>query len=378
MNKSVKMGGGGNLAFTLVELLVVIAIIGILIALLLPAVQAAREAARRMQCTNHFKQVGLALHNHHDSNNKFPAARPYIGAATSGNPSWWGDKLALCPYFEQTTLYSAIENKRRSVTNDIYMSHDAELASVTNGARISMLICPTDPQAGTPLTTYPASAPSGFITNFTNVMSCRGDVVQRQEWITGYIDNDEYRRGSRRGGFAPLVWNTFSSITDGTSNTIAYGEAAISMDENAGDGSRPDSRVRGGIALRGITAADPSSCLRRRDTSNQQFLLDPTSGGRGRRMLYGEYYNAGFVTVLPPNSPSCAANVVNGDGWSIYSASSYHTGGVVAVLFDGSVHFISDTVDAGRSADPQNLTGNSPYGVWGAYGSIAGGESKSL
>ena len=355
----------------------VIAIIGILIALLLPAVQAAREAARRMQCSNHFKQVGLALHNHHDSHKNFPAARSYIGAATTGNPSWWGDKLALCPYFEQTTLYSAIENKRRSVTNDIYMSHDAELAATTNGARITALLCPTDPQSSSSLTTYPASAPSGFVTNFTNIMSCRGDVVQRQEWISGYIDNDEYRRGSKRGGFAPLVWNTFSSVTDGTSNTIAYSEAAVSMDENAGDGSRPDTRVRGGIAVREITN-QPSTCLQRRDTGNQQFLTGITSGGRGRRMLYGEYYNSGFVTVLPPNSPSCAANAVNGDGWSIYSASSYHTGGVNAVLFDGSVSFISETVDAGRSTDFQNLSGESPYGIWGAYGSIAGGESKSL
>ena len=375
MKKVRNMKGGGNLsAFTLVELLVVIAIIGILIALLLPAVQAAREAARRMQCSNHFKQVGLALHNHHDAQKKFPAARPYIGAATTGSPSWWGDKLALCPYFEQEALYSAIESKRRSVTTDIYMSHDAELAATTNGARISALVCPSDPQSGESLTTYPGSAPSGFVTNFTNVMSCRGDVVQRQEWVSGYIDNDEYRGGSRRGGFAPLVWKTFGSLTDGTSNTIAYGEAAISTEDAAG---RTDSRVRGGVAIRSITA-DPSSCLKRRQTGNQQFLAEPFGGGRGRRMLYGEYYNSGFVTVLPPNSPSCAANAINGDGWSIYSASSYHTGGVNVALFDGSVSFVSDTVDAGISTDLQNLTGISPYGVWGAYGSIAGAESKSL
>ena len=376
MKKMRNMRGGGNVnAFTLVELLVVIAIIGILIALLLPAVQAAREAARRMQCSNHFKQVGLSLHNHHDSQKRFPAARPYIGAATTGSPSWWGDKLALCPYLEQDALYTAIEAKRRSVTTDIYMSHDAELAATTNGAKITALVCPSDPQSGTSLTTNPASAPSGFVTNFTNVMSCRGDVVQRQEWITNYIDNDEYRGGSRRGGFAPLVWKTFGSITDGTSNSIAYGEAAISIEDAAG---RTDSRVRGGVAIQGIQAADPSTCLKKRQTGNQQFLTGTVGGGRGRRMLYGEYYASGFVTVLPPNSPSCAANALVGDGWSIYSASSYHTGGVNVALFDGSVSFVSDTVDAGISSSPQNLVGISPYGVWGAYGSIAGGESRSL
>jgi len=103
-----------------------------------------------------------------------------------------------------------------------------------------------------------------------------------------------------------------------------------------------------------------------------------TSGGRGRRMLYGEYYNSGFVTVLPPNSPSCAANNVTSDGWSIYSASSYHTGGVNVALFDGAVRFVTDTVDAGIATSAQDLVGPSPYGVWGAYGSINGGESRAL
>ena len=101
--KDIKMGGVGNIrAFTLVELLVVIAIIGILIALLLPAVQAAREAARRMQCSNNFKQIGLALHNFHDARKAFPPT--HLGPWKAGLP------IFLLPYMEQQALYDLVAN----------------------------------------------------------------------------------------------------------------------------------------------------------------------------------------------------------------------------------------------------------------------------
>jgi len=118
--KNIKMGGVGNLAFTLVELLVVIAIIGILIALLLPAVQAAREAARRMQCTNHLKQLGLAIHNFHDSKKGLPPiAIPPVQLPVGGgnNPSgvtFWG---LVYPYIEQTSLYDFLSTKTNGFNN---------------------------------------------------------------------------------------------------------------------------------------------------------------------------------------------------------------------------------------------------------------------
>ena len=331
-----------------------------------------------MQCSNHLKQIGIALHNHHDTHSNFPAARSYIGTATSGNASHWGDQLALCPFNEQTTLYSIIETRRRSQSGELNVSAVTE----ASGARIPTLLCPSCPQSRTTWTT------NGFVVTFSNIVSCRGDVVRRQEWQSDWNENlpagdaaarADARNGYRRGGFGPLVWNTFASISDGTSNTIAYSEAAISMAES---GESTDNRVRGGFSASGTPALDannPSTCLQRRNTSNPNTLSGETRGGRGRRMLYGLYYHSGFVTVLPPNSPSCSVNTdVAANGWSIHSANSYHTGGVNVALFDGSVRFVTDAVDAGAATRAQNLTGESPYGVWGAYGSIAAGESRTL
>jgi len=355
------------LAFTLVELLVVIAIIGVLIALLLPAVQAAREAARRMQCSNHFKQIGIALHNYHDTNQSFPAARTSRVDPATGNQigSHWGELQALLPFYEYESAYSAIERVRK-IMADPWLTDVVEL----DGIRIPTLCCPSDPLSNT---MYNDTGTRTF--GFSNIHCCRGDVVLRQEWLanTTYTNNDDYRKGVKRGIFGALVWKDFSSVVDGTSNTIAHSEAAISA-VNTGF---PDPRIRGGVSKGGLNSADPSTCLAKRDTSDPNSLIGSTGGAR-RRMLYGYYHIDGFVAVLPPNSPSCAANAIDGDGWSIYAANSYHSGGVNVVLVDGSCRFVSETIDAGRSTSPQDLLGESPYGVWGAYGSIAGGESKSL
>ena len=136
--------------FTLVELLVVIAIIGMLIALLLPAVQAAREAARRMQCSNHLKQMGLAVHNFHDTHNGLVPSG--IGGLNAGDTRRPGFFVLLWPYIEQQALYSVVERRRfdrwfgtgfwNGTTDQEELTPD-QLASFRTGAAISGYICPT-------------------------------------------------------------------------------------------------------------------------------------------------------------------------------------------------------------------------------------------
>ena len=157
LEQNVKMGGGGNLgsvqkrAFTLVELLVVIAIIGMLVALLLPAVQAAREAARRMQCSNHLKQIGLAVHNFHDAQNGLVPSG--IGGTGGGDTRRAGFFVLIWPFMEQQALYSVVQTRqfRRPFGTAFWVGPEdpenvltaTELASFRTGAAITAYICPT-------------------------------------------------------------------------------------------------------------------------------------------------------------------------------------------------------------------------------------------
>ncbi|MDR1959604.1 MAG: DUF1559 domain-containing protein, partial [Planctomycetaceae bacterium] len=140
-----------RIAFTLVELLVVIAIIGILIALLLPAVQAAREAARRMQCSNHLKQWGLGLHTHHDAFNKFPSTLYQVtgGCATSGNSR---ERLSfvypLLPYIEQAAIYASIKTYVDNGTSCNWIWYGG--SNTPSVAPISIAACPSDTSAIVP------------------------------------------------------------------------------------------------------------------------------------------------------------------------------------------------------------------------------------
>jgi prepilin-type N-terminal cleavage/methylation domain-containing protein len=222
--------------FTLVELLVVIAIIGILVALLLPAVQAAREAARRSQCGNNLRQLALAAHNHHDVKGTFPpgmlAAQPLAGYS-SATDQGIGPIASLLPYVEQTATRELI---LRSVDPDVRQPLWWHQASTQNASRMktNVFLCPSTnafqhrPNQ-TLLVIYPYShTPSPPTINYTGatISDSAGLLLGRTNYlgVGGYLGNipgwDQYR-----GIFTNRSKTTISTILDGTSNTLLFGEA---------------------------------------------------------------------------------------------------------------------------------------------------------
>ncbi len=377
MTKHVKLGWGGKFrGFTLVELLVVIAIIGILIGLLLPAVQAAREAARRMQCTNQLKQLGLAAQNFHDVNNHLPcrSAQHILKKYASNNGSWerWSYLTVTLPFIEQTALYN-------DFISDAEEGRDATPWSTSRDyvwvKKVDAFLCPSDGGA---------NRGESEIKPTSYRINC-GDIANGWEW-------DECRGTGSDGNKIQL---NYAAITDGTSNTVWSSEVCI------GTGSTVN-KVKGGIAILGGNFGSysgcewpalgfaPVNCAAVRG-SNGEYVAGTSAQGSGNWQSGYRWGDCNgnytlFFTILPPNSPSCAN--ANAEDWCISAASSYHSGGVNAVMCDGSVRFISETVDAGdqsktapdvatNKSRPQDYGGKSPYGVWGALGTRAGGETDS-
>lgn len=367
-------------AFTLVELLVVIAIIGILIGLLLPAVQAAREAARRMECTNKMKQMALAVHNYQDAHQSLPAARvmfsKWNNLASDNYVSKWGAQFVLFPYMEQQQLYDSVLDQITQVDN-------AGMSSTTNPGTflkerdttrpikpIPAFCCPSDADSATPDQNYGCIRCS-FIT-------CRGDLLMRTDWSPNYLSNPDqekvFQAGADRGGFAPFRWKDLAGIIDGTSNTVALSETVTS---NTFD----DRRVKAGVAMNLGTGTNfLTLCMGKIDPVERSRLSGTCQESyRGARLGDGRYGMSGFSTLFPPNSPSCYPYGLT-SGWQLMSATSFHSGGVNVAFFDGAVKFISDTIECGSIQTIHNspISGPSIYGVWGAMGSVNGGETKSM
>lgn len=335
---------GRHRGFTLIELLVVIAIIAVLIALLLPAVQQAREAARRTQCKNNLKQLGLALHNYHDTLLVFPPRE--TGTSTNSRMSGF---YGLLPYVEQGALYDAI--KAGDPGNGIPPQGPAVWSSwsVWN-VTLPWALCPSD-------------GASGNTERNVNYMFSVGDTIQNNRDSTNV-----------RGMFSQRNSISMGKIPDGTSNTIA-------MSEHLRGGVNPTPgnqiQVKQGIALSvaGILT-NPGECMTTVGQGGYYSTSYQAKIKHGTRIWDGQPQWVGFTTVIGPNGPSCEATAnASGDGESsILSPSSNHTGGVNALLADGSVRFISDSIHTGSLNLPPVTTGQSPYGVWGALGTRDGGE----
>jgi prepilin-type processing-associated H-X9-DG protein len=359
----------------LVELLVVIAIIGALIALLLPAVQAAREAARRMQCTNNLKQFGLALHIYHDANEVFPAANHGCVATRPDGTEYsmwmYGAVYSLLPYMEQTARFSDIDTKRYPASA---RAGGIELAPWSNDSAnhgiITTMICPSDGDARTP-----ALDSQGCRISYS---TSHGDNV----WDNGRHHAEE--GGGQRGLFVSHSFTPISKVTDGTSYTI-------SMSEIIGATVRSSTALKGGIVI-SVTAHldwDTVACRTQVDPNDRNQLTGLEIWHfRGNWFTDGRTVNTGFTTVLPPNSPSCVGSESEATeyGWGVFSASSNHTSGVNCLFTDGSVHFVSEMIswsipDSQNPNVDKKLEGrdglHSNFGIWGALGSINGGEPAS-
>ncbi|HVA46573.1 MAG TPA: DUF1559 domain-containing protein [Pirellulales bacterium] len=350
---------GSRRAFTLVELLVVIAIIGILIALLLPAVQAAREAARRTQCVNNLKQLGVGLQNYHDVNNTFPFGKGGTGPCISppGNCSRVSGFIPLLPYIEQQALYQMIE----SGGNGAPPYGPVGWTGWKNwNVQVPSLLCPSD--------TRPVPGPGAVGNN--NYAFSHGDSIYNNCFNTNPIS---WNRGM-------FLWrNTIklAMVTDGTSNTIAMSER-IRAGFGTGKGGALVSVKEGTVnGLAGVNTS-PGICLA---TANGMYYANSSNvkGYFGTDWTDGETERCGFTTVLPPNSPSCIITYnqyADGHG-GVYSPSSNHPGGVNGLMVDGSVQFISDGINTGNLGMAEVNKGPSPYGIWGAMGSRDGGEGAA-
>ena len=413
------MGGGGNLekeknAFTLVELLVVIAIIGMLIALLLPAVQAAREAARRMQCSNNLKQLALAVHTYHDAtveelptvncqkpfremwkNTRDLYGRGCTGTANSGqgnnplvangygNTSW---TIVLLPFIEQTAVYEQIislanirttdtgydntmRNRSLGRWNDIDNWADNNGGSPVGSVRISGLACPSDREG-----TKGAWQRLNYRANWGDIalQAQMGQANMRGPFNTGL-------RGA----------SGLAGVSDGTSNTMMLSEGTLGM-ANSDNPEQPRTQIiKRGLALGPYGGnnlwmeiwRNPADCAMARGPNGMMApRADGGNPGGTYNSLMGWKFTsaASFVSayhaVLPPNSPACGSTAGETSGGiaegaslgttinyqTLMSASSFHTGGVNAALVDASVRFFSDSISA---------TGGTAYAHIGATSS---------
>ncbi|WP_437185345.1 DUF1559 domain-containing protein [Planctomicrobium sp. SH668] len=278
-----KAGSRHRRGFTLIELLVVIAIIAVLIALLLPAVQQAREAARRSQCKNNLKQIGLALHNYHDVHNIFPiGAVRHLHYQDGWNPIAWS--TLILPQMDQTAIYEAVKTESQN------FGTEASYASNAVGRTpIPVYMCPTDPMPAA--NSYYEDGPMAK----SNYVGNGGHI---------FVNDGDYNVGNFKGMFAVNGAFGFKDMTDGSSNTIMVGE----RDGGVVTGSPRTART----ASWWLGSDHLSWHDRVFSFTPRQYAINSTGGlgGASQNRIFG----------------------------------SFHTGGVHFLMGDGRIVFVSDNI----------------------------------
>ena len=326
--------------FTLIELLVVIAIIAVLISLLLPAVQSAREAARRSQCINNLKQLGLALANYESTNTSLPMAYPAtrIGGATGGTWGSWSPQSLLLPYLEQGPVFAAINfNLLNQGDTANYVGYVANTTAVC--VRVPGFLCPSAPN-------YPGATMYGsFSTPGNNYFASVGASTQWQGRAANPPNGVFNYNGLATG---------IRDITDGTSNTIAFGEWRTGDNSDA-ILSVPQDVIEIGASYLGASSDTASNNMPYGAAALPGWLancatLAKTARGRSfiaQRWDVGMFGRSLGNTLLAPNPPypNCNNTTGNGDfdNLGMFGMSSYHPGGGNVTMVDGSVRFLKSS-----------------------------------
>ena len=352
--------------FTLIELLVVIAIIAVLIALLLPAVQSAREAARRMQCTNNLKQITLAIANYVDVNGTTPLheyrfATENTGAnGNSGTHSWF---CGITPFMEQINMYNSMNfnyTQEWLYAGPITGVNPTEMT--VNRASIATLLCPSDGVVNTGSGDPSFSYQCGNFNYVANTGHPRNVLLPGDPpntgnlpFLTGILSMSRMYLGQWWCLNAATDANTnvnvtLASITDGLSNTAAVSESLV----NDGSGNNPDPRRNLNYTSSGLIDAydNPSvaALLVVQDGLAGPINWQPWSIYKGLTWAYTDAWERHVYShLLPPNAPPI--NTYHDDtfrcqeGDSGMNPTSNHPGGVNVAFMDGSVHFIKNSIN---------------------------------
>jgi prepilin-type N-terminal cleavage/methylation domain-containing protein len=310
-------------AFTLIELLVVIAIIAILVALLLPAVQQAREAARRSQCKNNLKQVGLALHNYHDVFRRFPigSVQHLVPPNVSGSGLSW--MVGLLPYLEQSTLF----NKFEMNASNNGAGNNSVNGPLVDGVIIPVYLCPSSPIPAL----YPISGYQHMQAHYVGISGATnsdGFPADRVQVCCTFRDN----LISGDGLLIPNASIPISKVPDGTSNTLVVGECS----NYAYDANRTEKRVDGSYPNSWYTGASGAGIPPNYGTKfGFMALAQPAKNITTIHFAPNSVFVQGTTTAPGMNSSSGAMNPLM----------SAHAGGVQGLLSDGSVRFLGNSVD---------------------------------